>query len=174
MGMELAEPQQIETASLIQEEDKKAKITPTFLSIIQRLLDLSLKVHKNLQPIAGYKLIKFLEKGGFGEVLLAQFGEVLLAEYSQLRKYVAIKEMIPAVVGKEEGVEMFPSETENTRILTHLHIAQLLNYGFAEETFFFVIEYCEGDNIWDFMQKLEWRVPINRPVRKINLVSKKC
>jgi serine/threonine protein kinase len=166
MGMELAEPEQIETASLIQEEDKKPKITPTFLSIIQRLLDLSLKVHKNLQPIAGYKLIKSLEKGGFGEVLLA--------EYSQLRKYVAIKEMIPAVVGKEEGVEMFPSETENTGILTHLHIAQLLNYGFAEETFFFVMEYCEGDNIWHFMQKLGWRVPINRPVRKINLVSKKC
>ncbi|WP_347608820.1 protein kinase [Trichormus azollae] len=166
MGMELAEPEQIETVSLIQEEDKKPKITPTFLSIIQRLLDLSLKVHKNLQPIAGYKLIKSLEKGAFGEVLLA--------EYSQLRKYVAIKEMIPAVVGKEEGVEMFPSETENTRILTHLHIAQLLNYGFAEETFFFVMEYCEGDNIWDFMQKLGWRVPINRPVRKINFVSKKC
>ncbi|MEO3706309.1 protein kinase [Trichormus azollae HNT15244] len=164
--MELAEPEQIETVSLIQEEDKKPKITPTFLSIIQRLLDLSLKVHKNLQPIAGYKLIKSLEKGAFGEVLLA--------EYSQLRKYVAIKEMIPAVVGKEEGVEMFPSETENTRILTHLHIAQLLNYGFAEETFFFVMEYCEGDNIWDFMQKLGWRVPINRPVRKINFVSKKC
>jgi serine/threonine protein kinase len=112
--MELAEPQQIGTANIIKEEDKKPKITPTFLSIIQPLLDLSLKADKNLQPIAGYKLIKSLEKG--------VFGEVFLAEHSQLRKYVDIKEMIPVVVGKEEGVEVCLKETESTKILTHPHI----------------------------------------------------
>ncbi|MBK1986520.1 FHA domain-containing protein [Sphaerospermopsis aphanizomenoides BCCUSP55] len=153
VGVDLGEPEQSETPNILKEEEKISQKNPSFLSSIQNLIKLSLQGDKNLQPIAGYKLVKSLGKGGLGEVFLA--------EHSQLRKYVAIKVMIPAVCAKEESVEMFLREAENAKLLTNPHIVPLLNYGFAEETFFFVMEYCEGGNIWDFMQKLGWRVPVN-------------
>lgn len=147
IAIEVEKLQPIKTATPTVE-----KVNPkNYLNIIQRLLDLAAQGEDNLQSISCYKLVKSLGKGGLGEVFLA--------ENNKLRKFVAIKLMSPAVAAKEEGINKFLKEAENTKCLQHPHVVQLLDYGFAEETFFFIMEYCEGGNVWDLMQRSGWRLP---------------
>lgn len=147
IAIELEKLQPIKTANPVVEKVKPKN----YLNIIQRLLDLAAQGQENLQSISCYKLVKSLGKGGLGEVFLA--------ENNKLRKFVAIKLMSPAVVAQEEGINKFLKEAENTKYLEHPHVVEMLDYGFAEETFFFIMEYCEGGNVWDLMQRSGWRLP---------------
>ncbi|MBE9056670.1 protein kinase [Sphaerospermopsis sp. LEGE 08334] len=147
IAIEVEKLQPIKTANPVVEKVKPKN----YLKIIQRLLDLAAQGEENLQSISCYKLVKSLGKGGLGEVFLA--------ENNKLRKFVAIKLMSPAVVAQEEGINKFLKEAENTKCLEHPHVVEMLDYGFAEETFFFIMEYCEGGNVWDLMQRSGWRLP---------------
>ncbi|NET00206.1 MAG: protein kinase [Sphaerospermopsis sp. SIO1G1] len=122
-------------------------------TIINNLLELAHNGDQNLKIISSYKLVKSLGKGSIGEVFLA--------ENNKQRKFVAIKLMSPAVTGKEQGINQFLAEAKNTKSLAHTNIVHLLDYGFALENFFFVMEYCEGGNVWDLMQRSGWRLPID-------------
>ena len=137
---------------IVEEKNKKLN----FLDIIKNLLNLASQGNQNLQVIANYHLIKSLGQGGCGEVFLAQ--------HTQTKKLVALKLMLPQVAAKEQGVKMFLRETENTKFLQHPHVVQLLDYGYAENTFFFTMEYCEGGDVWDLMEKLGGRLPVNMAV----------
>ena len=137
---------------IVKEENNK----PNFFDIIKNLLNLASQGNQNLQVIANYHLIKSLGQGGCGEVFLAQ--------HTQTKKLVALKLMLPQVAAKEQGVKMFLRETENTKFLQHPHVVQLLDYGYAENTFFFTMEYCEGGDVWDLMEKLGGRLPVNMAV----------
>ncbi|TAF04955.1 MAG: FHA domain-containing protein [Nostocales cyanobacterium] len=154
IGIEVEESELINTPNPVAEKAK-----PNFLNLIQILLDSAAQGDTNLQIISCYKLVKSLGKGALGEVFLA--------ENNKLRKSVAIKLMYPSVPGKEEGIDQFLEEAKNTKSLQHPHIVELLDYGFAEETFFFVMEYCEGGNVWDLMQRSGWRLPVNIAVEII-------
>jgi serine/threonine protein kinase len=133
-----------------------AENNPNCLTIFKNLLELAQKNHTKLQTLSGYKLIKSLGKGGFGEVFLAQ--------HIHTKKLVAIKIMIPAVTINTQGVEMFLQATENIKMLQHDNIVQLFDYGFAENVFFLIMEYFPGGNVWDLMQKSGWRLPVKTAV----------
>lgn len=133
-----------------------AENNPNCLTIFKNLLELAQKNHAKLQTLSGYKLIKSLGKGGFGEVFLAQ--------HIHTKKLVAIKIMIPAVTINTQGVEMFLQATENIKMLQHDNIVQLFDYGFAENVFFLMMEYFPGGNVWDLMQKSGWRLPLKTAV----------
>lgn len=133
-----------------------AENNPNCLIIFKNLLELAQKNHAKLQTLSGYKLIKSLGKGGFGEVFLAQ--------HIHTKKLVAIKIMIPAVTINTQGVEMFLQATENIKMLQHDNIVQLFDYGFAENVFFLMMEYFPGGNVWDLMQKSGWRLPLKTAV----------
>lgn len=133
-----------------------AENNPNCLTIFKNLLELAQKNHTKLQTLSGYKLIKSLGKGGFGEVFLAQ--------HIHTKKLVAIKIMIPAVTINTQGVEMFLQATENIKMLQHDNIVQLFDYGFAENAFFLIMEYFPGGNVWDLMQKSGWRLPLKTAV----------
>ena len=137
---------------IVKEENNK----PNFFDIIKNLLNLASQGNQNLQVIANYHLIKSLGQGGCGEVFLAQ--------HTQTKTLVALKLMLPQVAAQEMGVKMFLRETENTKFLQHPHVVQLLDYGYAENTFFFTMEYCEGGDVWDLMEKLGGRLPVNMAV----------
>jgi pSer/pThr/pTyr-binding forkhead associated (FHA) protein len=129
------------------------KEQPNFVNLMNNLLELATNGDKNLQIISCYKVVKSLGKGSVGEVFLA--------ENNKVRKFVAIKLMTPAVTGKEQGIRQFMEEAEKTKSLQHPHIVNLLDFGFAQETFFFIMEYCEGGNVWDLMYRSGWRLPID-------------
>jgi pSer/pThr/pTyr-binding forkhead associated (FHA) protein len=164
IAIELEESQQVaQSAPSVEkfekekfEKEKFEKVKLNYLDTIHHLLDVATNEQANLQIISHYKFVKSLGKGGLGEVFLA--------ENKKSRNFVAIKLMYPAVDGKEEGINEFLKEAENTKCLQNSHIVNLLDYGFAEDTFFFIMEYCEGGNVWDLMQRSGWRLPIDTAV----------
>jgi serine/threonine protein kinase len=147
IGIELESDEEISQLQPVVET-----IKPNYLDIIHRLLDLAANKDEQLKIISCYNLVKSLGKGSLGEVFLA--------ENNKQRKFVAIKLMSPAVGGKEQAINRFLEEVENAKVLQHPHIVNLLDYGFAKETFFFIMEYCEGGNVWDLMQRSGWRLPV--------------
>ncbi|MFM2061936.1 MAG: Serine/threonine-protein kinase pkn6 [Cyanobacteriota bacterium] len=126
---------------------------PNFLDIIKNILNLANTGNQNLKVISNYQIIKSLGQGGCGEVFLAQ--------HQKTQKLVALKIMLPAVAATEQGVKMFLREIENSKCLQHLNVIQCLDYDFAGNTFFFAMEYCEGGDVWDLMEKLGGSLPIN-------------
>ncbi|MTJ49221.1 protein kinase [Dolichospermum sp. UHCC 0259] len=124
-----------------------------FLTVAKKLINLSQSGHTSLQGISGYSLTKSLGKG--------DFAEVFAAKHIQTKKFIALKIMLPAVANQKQGIEMFLRETENIKVLQHPNIVQLLDYGFVENTFFFTMEYFSGGNVWDFMQRSGWRLPVD-------------
>jgi eukaryotic-like serine/threonine-protein kinase len=126
---------------------------PNFSEVSKKLLDIAQSGNKNLQCISGYNITKSLGKG--------DFAEVFAAKHIENKTFIALKIMLPAVASQEDGVEMFLRETENIKILQHPNIVELLDYGFVDNAFFFTMEYFPTGNVWDFMQKLGWRLPID-------------
>lgn len=124
-----------------------------FLTVAKQLINLAQSGHTSLQSISGYSLTKSLGKG--------DFAEVFAAKHIQTKKFIALKIMFPAVANQQQGIEMFLRETENIKVLQHPNIVQLLDYGFVENTFFFTMEYFSGGNVWDFMQRSGWRLPVD-------------
>jgi hypothetical protein len=56
---------------------------------------------------------------------------------------------------------MFLREIENMKALKHPHVVELLDYGYAENLFFLVMEYYEGGNVYDLMQQLGGKLPLD-------------
>lgn len=126
---------------------------PNFLAIIQRWLNLAAGGNEKLLAIQGYNIIKLLGRGGFGEVYLAQ--------HNNSGKFIALKVMLPASMADESAVQKFLRETENTKVLQHPHVIQVIDYGFFEDIFFFTMEYCPGGNVLDLMAKYGGKLPVN-------------
>ena len=69
--------------------------------------------------------------------------------------------MLPQVAAQPEGVKKFLRETENTKCLQHPHVIQLLDYGFAENAFFFTMEYCDCGDVLKLMETQGGCLPVN-------------
>ncbi len=123
------------------------------LAKTKHLLRLAKDGDNNLIAIRGYKIVKMLGKGGYGEVYLAQ--------HQQSEKLVALKVMLPAIMQSDRAVKMFFRETENIKALRHPHVVQLIDYGFSENIFFFTMEYCKGGSVFDLMHQQGGRLSID-------------
>ena len=145
------QPPDIKTPKIIKPPEPKAKTR--LFDVIQKLIKLAIGGEKNLKALLNYQIIKSIGKGGFGEVYLAQ--------HSQTGKFVALKVMLPQIAGDDKCVQMFLREIENMKALKHPHVVELLDYGYAENLFFLVMEYYEGGNVLDLMQQLGGKLPVD-------------
>ncbi|MEA5618859.1 protein kinase, partial [Cronbergia sp. UHCC 0137] len=130
--------------------------------IVKKLINLAAGGNRNLKALRDYQIIKSIGKGGFGEVYLAQ--------HSQTAKLVALKVMLPAIAGNEDSVQMFLREIENMKTLKHPHVVELFDYGYAENLFFFTMEYYEAGNVYDLMRQLGGKLPLNTALAIIHQV----
>jgi len=96
-----------------------------------------------------YRILRQLGRGGFGFVYQAQ--DVLLSEQ------VAIKELIPALVGDEEMLRRFLAEAKATMRLTHRRIVRTHNVFGERDSYFIVMEFMPGAS-------LEAQLAEHRPV----------
>ncbi len=86
-----------------------------------------------------YRIVRLLGRGGFGFVYLAL--ETVLNEE------VAVKELIPALVGDEQILRRFLSEARATRRLTHKHIVRTHNVFPEGGNYYIVMEYMAGGSL---------------------------
>jgi eukaryotic-like serine/threonine-protein kinase len=97
--------------------------------------------------IGGYKIIKQLGEGGYGQVFLAE---------NALGKQIAIKVMLAEVAATPAKVKMFEREIDNAKVLNHPNVVRLTDNGFdaSNNCLFYGMEYCEGDNLAVFVEKM--------------------
>ena len=99
----------------------------------------------NIGVLGDYVLLKELGKGGFSLVYLAR--------HKLTNEEVALKVMLPKVAANQRAVNWFLREVDNTKCLKHPNVVGFKESGYADETFFFTMEYCDGGSVVDLMAK---------------------
>ncbi|MEG3841688.1 protein kinase [Microcoleus sp. herbarium14] len=99
----------------------------------------------NIGVLGDYVLLKELGKGGFSLVYLAR--------HKLTNQEVALKVMLPKVAANQRAVNWFLREVDNTKCLKHPNVVGFKESGYADDTFFFTMEYCEGGSVVDLMAK---------------------
>ncbi|MEA5620114.1 protein kinase [Cronbergia sp. UHCC 0137] len=133
--------------------DQEPRDRPNFLVIIKRLLALADQGDFDLKILHGYNTVKLLGKGRFGDVYLVQHPET--------NKYLVLKVMSPVVTAQAASVQTFLYQIENMKVLQHPNLVQLYNYGYAEKLFFLIMEYYEEGTVYDLMQQLGGKIPVD-------------
>jgi predicted Ser/Thr protein kinase len=95
--------------------------------------------------IEGYKILSKLGKGGMGSVYLAR--------HNALQKLVAIKVLPPRLAANDEDLQRFKREALATAKLNHPNIVQAYDVGESNGYNYLVMEYVEGDNVKDLLDK---------------------
>jgi serine/threonine-protein kinase len=86
-----------------------------------------------------YRIERLLGRGGFGFVYLV--------EDTLLREEVALKELIPALVGDETLLKRFLAEAKATMRLTHERIVRTHNVFSERGNYYIVMEYLPGGSL---------------------------
>jgi serine/threonine protein kinase/pSer/pThr/pTyr-binding forkhead associated (FHA) protein len=94
--------------------------------------------------IEGYHVEDMIDRGGMGIVYKA-----MTLKTDQL---VAIKVMHPHMATNPDNVSTFQREIEVTRQLKHHNIVQLFDHGNTENLFYFVLEFVNGMNLYQFLE----------------------
>jgi serine/threonine-protein kinase len=91
------------------------------------------------ETLGPYQLLEEIGAGGMGTVYLARHRET--------QELAAIK-VLPPTLAREEGFVMrFTREAEMLRALTNPHVVRLLDSGVDDETYYFVMEYVDGETL---------------------------
>ncbi len=98
-----------------------------------------------------YLILDHLVDGGMAKICRARF----LGE--QADKVVAIKMVQPQFSRDEAFKTMFMDEIKLTFGLIHPNIVQVYDYGYHKEQLFVAMEYCDGRNLKEYLEKLKER-----------------
>jgi serine/threonine-protein kinase len=103
--------------------------------------------------IKGYRIRRRLGKGGMGMVYQA--------EDLRSGRDVVIKTMLPQVAADPDKVRAFQREIDVNRQLRHPNIVSLLDQGRAMGTFYCVLEYVEGMDLGQYVEKRGGRLTLD-------------
>ena len=92
-----------------------------------------------MEKIGPYKIIRTIASGGMGEVYLAA-----LERRAGFQKTVALKCMLPELVGKQRFTELFEREARLAAVLSHRNIVEIFDFGHEEDRVWLAMEYVDG------------------------------
>ena len=104
----------------------------------------------NFEHFGKYVLLEKLASGGMAEVFLAK-----RMGASGVQKFVAIKRILPQFSDSEEFVQMFKDEAKIAVNLSHSNVISIHDFGVEHEMFYLVMEYCEGRNLRQILNKMK-------------------
>lgn len=116
------------------------------------LLSLAAGDHPSLVGIRGYTIVKLLGAGKCGAVYLAQ--------NDHTEEMVALKVMLPQIAVNDRAVKMFIREMANTQSLRHPNVVRTIDYGEANNIFYFTMECCHEGSVADFIVSQGGKVPL--------------
>jgi formylglycine-generating enzyme required for sulfatase activity len=103
-----------------------------------------------------YQIVRLLGRGGFGFVYQARD--------TLLNQTVAIKELIPALVGDQAALKRFLAEARATMRLTHRHIVRTHNVFQEGDNYYIVMEYMAGGSLEHRLRE-RGALPVDEAVR---------
>lgn len=109
------------------------------------------------QPIAGYRLVSELGRGGMGTVYLA------IRERDQ--SIVALKTILPGTVANQRDEQRFLREAEIVRQLIHPQIVAYRDSGECDGLLYFSMEYVPGSGADTLVKRAGGSLPIARAVK---------
>lgn len=98
---------------------------------------------ERLPIIAGYRIKRRIGIGGFGAVYFA--------EKEDTGAPVAIKVMLARIAVDDDARRKFALEIDLLKTLQHRHIVAMLDSGSAGGAFYFVMEFCPGGSVEDYI-----------------------
>ena len=104
---------------------------------------------KKHERFGRYLILDHLVDGGMAKICRARF----LGE--QADKVVAIKMVQPQFSQDESFKTMFLDELKVTFSLIHPNIVQTYDYGLYNDQLFVAMEYCDGRNLKEYLEKLK-------------------
>ena len=107
------------------------------------------KESKKHERFGRYLILDHLVDGGMAKICRARF----LGE--QADKVVAIKMVQPQFSQDESFKTMFLDELKVTFGLIHPNIVQTYDYGLYQDQLFVAMEYCDGRNLKEYLEKLK-------------------
>jgi serine/threonine-protein kinase len=97
------------------------------------------------QTLGDFHVLLRLGQGGMGQVFLA--------EQVSLRRKVALKILRADLAGNPASLQRFKAEAEAVARATHANIVQVYAIGEAQGLHFMALEYVEGRNLRDYLDK---------------------
>lgn len=97
-----------------------------------------------------YVLLEKLATGGMAEVFLARAAGV-----GGIAKFFAIKRILPQYADSPEFIEMFREEAKIAINLNHSNIVSIHEFGVQNHQFFLVMDYVEGRNMRQILNKMK-------------------
>jgi len=115
------------------------------LGLIEQMLNdaVAKKTPPDSPVIQSYHIEKEIGRGGMGLVYKATD--------ERTGQPVAIKTMLPHVAANPDSVRVFQREIEVTRQLQHPNIVRLFDHGNAQGTFYFVLEFVDGIDLYQLI-----------------------
>ncbi len=155
VDMGLATPEEIveveKLADQLGKADQNAGLGDLLVSnevLTQRQLDRALRrieAERSTQQIPGYQLLEKLGSGAMATVFKAR--------QLSLDRVVAIKVLPKKFMSDPEFVERFYAEGRAAAKLNHPHIVGAIDVGKAGDFHYFVMEYVEGNTVFDYLKK---------------------
>ncbi len=102
------------------------------------------------EQFGNYVLLEKLASGGMAEVFLAK-----RMGASGVQKFIAVKRILPQFSDSEEFVQMFKDEAKIAVNLSHSNVISIHDFGVEMDQFFLVMEYCEGRNLRQILNKMK-------------------
>jgi serine/threonine protein kinase len=118
---------------------------PDFADLISHVFNKPRGGAPTLKRVRDYKLLKKIGEGGMGVVYKAR--------HMRLGKIRAVKVLPQHLLDNEEVLERFRLEVENSGRLEHPNIVQALDAGEEDGVHFLVMEYVDGYNLDELIQK---------------------
>ncbi len=123
---------------------------------------------KSRERFGRYLILDHLVDGGMAKICRARF----LGE--QADKIVAIKMVQPQYSQNESFKTMFMDEIKVTFGLLHPNIVQTYDYGMQHGQLYVAMEYCDGRNLKEYLDKLKKRGFIFPIEISVYIVSQAC
>jgi serine/threonine-protein kinase len=104
------------------------------MALLMRMLEQLRQPPDQAPEIPGYETVKLLGEGGMGKVFLLR--------NMKSDKKVALKIMHARVAVNKDAKEKFQREIDNMNALKHPNLVELYEQGYADGTFYFLMEFC--------------------------------
>jgi len=117
------------------------------------------KEQGNMTRIGPYILVDKIGQGGMAELYKAEH-----TSKDGFRRIVALKKILPHLTQDQEFINMFIREARIAAFLRHPNVVQITDYGSYQNAYFIAMEYIDGINLAEIIDRIKAGLPIDLAV----------